>query len=266
MCVCVPFMYTSQLIFIYIGWGFRIDLKVLSDATSSGTYTYLKKGGDEMNFTIQVPFTNLNVPLFQRPLPIIYSDPIQSDLPSCADLLRMIKDNDTFDVDISCATCKLDPDDSKPLRAHRCILSFRSPVFKAMLEGPMVEGTTGIILIDDVERDVMQEVLQFMYTNAFTGDMDTVLDAMGEAMLYAAHKYEIGGIVGLCEWYLARRLNNTNAYTMHQIASKYNLTKLTTAVEAYLARHSATIMSNLLASGDGDSCNQELKQSKTSEL
>ena len=219
-----------------------------------------------MNFTIQVPFTNLNVPLFQRPLPIIYLDPIQADLPSCADLLRLLRDKDAFDVEISFAAVGESSTNSKPLIAHRCILSFRSPVFKTMLEGPMVEGTTGIILIDDVERDVMREVLQFMYTNMFTRDMDNVLDSMGAALLYAAHKYEIRGIVGLCEWYLARRLNDTNAYNMQQLAGKYGLTKLTTAVDAYLARHSATIMSNLLASGDGDEYNQELKKRKTSEL
>ena len=217
-----------------------------------------------MNFTIQMPFTKSDVLLFQRPLPIIYLDPIQSDLPSCADLLRLLKDNDTFDVDISCATCKLDPDDSKPLRAHRCILSVRSTVFKTMLEGPMVEGTTGRFMIDDVERDVMREVLQFMYTNAFTHDMDTVLGSMSEGLLYTAHKYEISGIVSLCEWHLTRRINDTNDYNMQQIASKYNLTKLTTAVDAYLARHSATIMSNLLASGDGDACDRELKKCKSS--
>ena len=248
---------------VYIGWGNRIDLKTLT-TTSSLIYTYLKEGGDEMNFTIQVPFTNLNVPLFQRPLPIIYLDPIQADLPSCADLLRLLRDKDAFDVEISFAAVGESSTNSKPLIAHRCILSFRSPVFKTMLEGPMVEGTTGIILIDDVERDVMREVLQFMYTNAFTHDMDTVLGSMSEGLLYTAQKYEIGGIVSLCEWHLTRRINDTNAYTMRQLANKYSLPKLTTAVDAYLARHSATIMSNLLASGDGDACDRELKKWKSS--
>jgi BTB/POZ domain len=56
------------------------------------------------------------------------------------------------------------------LGAHRLILSARSPVFKAMLLLDMSEKTTGVIVIEDVELEVMRECLSFMYTDAFSND------------------------------------------------------------------------------------------------
>lgn len=51
------------------------------------------------------------------------------------------------------------------LSAHRCILCARSPVFCAMLKNEMTERMTGTICIDDVDPQVMQECLTFMYTD-----------------------------------------------------------------------------------------------------
>lgn len=57
------------------------------------------------------------------------------------------------------------------LSAHRCILSARSPVFNAMLKNEMTERMTGTISIDDVDPQVMQECLTFMYTDECSDSM-----------------------------------------------------------------------------------------------
>jgi speckle-type POZ protein len=57
------------------------------------------------------------------------------------------------------------------LSAHRCILSARSPVFHAMLKNEMTERVTGTISIDDVDPQVMQECLTFMYTDECSDSM-----------------------------------------------------------------------------------------------
>jgi speckle-type POZ protein len=57
------------------------------------------------------------------------------------------------------------------LSAHRCILSARSPVFHAMLKNEMTERMTGTISIDDVDPQVMQECLTFMYTDECSDSM-----------------------------------------------------------------------------------------------
>ena len=181
------------------------------------------------------------------------------NLPRCEELLRLLLDNASGDAMItflfsssvsrsiiraSSNSAVTDVSDTPipKLHAHRCILSARSPVFKAMLEAPMTEGETDTVLITDISYNVMREVLQFMYTNKFTRDLDNVLDSIGEALLYAAHKYEISGLIGLCEQHFIRRITVDNALAMHQLASKYTLTGLTAAVDAYIATHSEAIM------------------------
>nr|CAB3487107.1 unnamed protein product [Digitaria exilis] len=52
--------------------------------------------------------------------------------------------------------------------AHRLVLTARSPVFRAALYGPMREGTTtDAIRIDDMEAQVFQALLVFVYTDTF---------------------------------------------------------------------------------------------------
>ena len=181
------------------------------------------------------------------------------NLPPCDELLRLLLDNASGDAMI---TFLFSPSESRSitqasgnsavtdmsdatipkLHAHRCILSTRSPVFKTMLEAPMTEGETDTVLISDISYEVLREVLRFLYTNKFTRDMDTVLDDMGEAILYAAHKYEVTGLVGLCEQHFIRRISVDNARAMHQLASKYSLTNLTAAVDAYITTNGDAIM------------------------
>ena len=49
------------------------------------------------------------------------------------------------------------------IKAHRCILSARSPVFGAILQNDMLENINSEIKIDDADRDVVKEMLHYMY-------------------------------------------------------------------------------------------------------
>ena len=84
-------------------------------------------------------------------------------LPSLSGSLKeMFLSGDLADVTIQL--------ESGELRAHRLILSARSPVFKAMLQHEMNEKVTGVIEMDDVAIEVMQECLTFMYTDACSNE------------------------------------------------------------------------------------------------
>lgn len=78
-------------------------------------------------------------------------------------LKQLLASGDAADVTINIG--------STQLAAHRCILSARSPVFNAMLRHDMSERMTGSITIDDVELPVMQECLNFMYTDECSDSM-----------------------------------------------------------------------------------------------
>ena len=87
-------------------------------------------------------------------------------LPSLSRSLRqLLTTGDVADIVINVGSVQLP--------AHRCILCARSPVFNAMLKHQMSESRTGEIFIDDVEAEVMQECLIFMYTDECSNPMVT---------------------------------------------------------------------------------------------
>ena len=47
---------------------------------------------------------------------------------------------------------------------HKAIVTARSNVFSTMFQYNMLENSTGIIEIDDIEEEVFEEVLKFIYT------------------------------------------------------------------------------------------------------
>ena len=55
--------------------------------------------------------------------------------------------------------------EGKKLAAHKCFLSARSPVFAAMFLHDTKENQQSQIEITDVDTDVLQEVLRFIYTS-----------------------------------------------------------------------------------------------------
>ena len=71
------------------------------------------------------------------------------------------------------------------LRAHGCILSAASPVFKAMLSSGMSEGLTSSMTVE-ADPAELQAMLRFIYLGE--------LDATGQQLpgvLELAHKYEV---------------------------------------------------------------------------
>lgn len=55
--------------------------------------------------------------------------------------------------------------ENKEFSLHRCILSARSPVFRAMLENPTRERETGVILLHEDDPKVMEHFISFMYSD-----------------------------------------------------------------------------------------------------
>lgn len=78
--------------------------------------------------------------------------------------------------------------DGKEFKAHRGILALRCEYFKKMFESGFVEATSDKIPINDVEAQVFEVILKFIYTNKVpvdhTGDMT-------QEILLAAKKFEL---------------------------------------------------------------------------
>jgi speckle-type POZ protein len=71
--------------------------------------------------------------------------------------------------------------------AHKIILAMKSPVFKAMFQHPSCkEVLSGQVKVEDIEPDVFQEILRFIYTGRINS---TAMNKMATGILPAANKY-----------------------------------------------------------------------------
>uniref|UniRef100_A0A0D9XK02 BTB domain-containing protein n=1 Tax=Leersia perrieri TaxID=77586 RepID=A0A0D9XK02_9ORYZ len=81
----------------------------------------------------------------------------------------------------------------KTFNAHRLVLATRSPVFMAQLFGQMKEGTSvnNVVHIDDMEAQVFEILLNFIYTYKLQ-EMDQEDEvAMTQHLIVAADKYDL---------------------------------------------------------------------------
>ncbi|GBM76386.1 TD and POZ domain-containing protein 4 [Araneus ventricosus] len=76
---------------------------------------------------------------------------------------------------------------TKSFPAHKIVLCARSPVFKAMMTNDMKEKITDCIHVDDLENDIMQQLLFFLYSD----NIENLQWNTATQLYYAADKYQI---------------------------------------------------------------------------
>jgi speckle-type POZ protein len=91
--------------------------------------------------------------------------------------------------------------------AHKIILSARSEVFEAMFEHSTQEKFTNQIEIEEIEPEVFQELLRFIYT----GRLDSkTMKTMAARLLIAADEYVLNELKSECQNYLYREMSPVN--------------------------------------------------------
>lgn len=103
-----------------------------------------------------------------------------------SDIKRMF--NDELFTDFQLKT-----NDGEVLKAHKVILAARSPVFFAMLTNDLEEAQTGSVKVRDFNRQIMKEVLRFVYQN----EVENV-DEIASDLIFAAEKYQLEQLQELC--------------------------------------------------------------------
>ena len=97
----------------------------------------------------------------------------------------------------------------KEMAAHAAILASASPVMAAMFEpGKFKEGQSRIVEITDIEPEVFQQFLRFVYT----GNAPLMKeDSVAEQLLIAANKYQMDKMKAECEDTLIDKITLDNA-------------------------------------------------------
>jgi speckle-type POZ protein len=83
----------------------------------------------------------------------------------------------------------------------------RSPVFAAMFQHPTKEELTSKVEVEDIDPDVFQEVLRYLYTGS---PQSTAMDVMAPGLLAAADKYLLDQLKTRCETHLIRQMSAMN--------------------------------------------------------
>ena len=120
--------------------------------------------------------------------------------------------------------------------AHRYVLAARSPVFKAEFFGSMEESTTkNAIRIDDMEAQVFNALLTFMYTDALP-DMDQQEEsAMAQHLLVAADRYDMERLKLICEDKLCNHIDTSSVATILALAEQHHCHELKAACLVFLS-------------------------------
>jgi speckle-type POZ protein len=124
--------------------------------------------------------------------------------------------------------------------AHRLVLSARSPVFKAELYGSMKESTTSsVIRINDMETEVFDALLTFIYTDTLPEMKEQEESAMAQHLLVAADRYNLDRLKLICEDKLCKHIDTDSAASILALAEQHNCHGLKEACFAFLSSSSA---------------------------
>ncbi|XP_053608162.1 kelch-like protein 40 [Plodia interpunctella] len=92
----------------------------------------------------------------------------------------------------------------KDFKAHKLILGISSPVFEAMFYGPL--STEQDVLITDIEPDIFQLVLNYIYTDYV--EITSIEQAF--ELLYASRKYLLEHLTEMCIAYIQENISVDN--------------------------------------------------------
>lgn len=109
----------------------------------------------------------------------------------------------------------------KEFKVHKSILAASSAVMRKMFTADYEEKKTGQCNIDDVEPNIFEALIRFMYSREDPKNLGKIAHD-----LYAlAHYYEVESLKNVC-LIEVRSLSNENAVKSHALAFKYDLKEL----------------------------------------
>jgi len=122
--------------------------------------------------------------------------------------------------------------DGREFPAHTLILSSRSTVFAAMFKHDMKESRENRVDIDDLSSEAVAGLLNFIYT-------DTTPDIIKLApqLLFVAHKYNIPGLILLCEETMVSCLTTANAANYFALADLHGARQLRLSAKHFISTH-----------------------------
>ncbi|XP_048749896.2 BTB/POZ domain-containing protein 2-like [Ostrea edulis] len=133
--------------------------------------------------------------------------------------------------------------EGKLVRAHKYVLSSRSPVFDAMLYGDLAESYD--IIVPDIEPSSFDALLRFVYC----GDVDLCPDTV-TSVLYAADKYGVDDLVTKIKSYLDQNITNETVLIILESAKLFNFEDLLQKCKSFIQSHPFPLLNSKSSSLD----------------
>lgn len=108
--------------------------------------------------------------------------------------------------------------DDEEFTAHKIILASRSPVFAAMFKNKMNEELTSVVEIDDIKSNILQQMLNFIYT-----DQVEDLEESAFELIYVAEKYQLENLKSMCINSLNDNMSINSVLKTLEIAELYSV-------------------------------------------
>ena len=107
-------------------------------------------------------------------------------------------------------------DDQARLKAHRIVLCAASPFFYNAFNSDMKEKKEGMIRLEEMSRNVMEEVLEYLYT----GHVD-INEANAFDLMSAADYFLLPTLKDLCSNVIAQTLSISSCIAAYYLAVRY---------------------------------------------
>ncbi|XP_062567884.1 BTB/POZ domain-containing protein 2-like [Saccostrea cucullata] len=133
--------------------------------------------------------------------------------------------------------------EEKEVKAHRYVLGSRSSVFYAMMFGSL-SGTSFNIAVPDIEHEVFQNLLRFLYYEETNINEESVTGT-----LYASEKYGVTDLKEACNSYLKNHINEESVCAIMENAKLFNLNDLLTRCIDFIVQSEATAKTFLKSHG-----------------
>ena len=120
---------------------------------------------------------------------------------------------------------------------HKLILSARSPVFAAMFQHDMKESALNRVEIADIEPDIFQALLRFMYTDQVDLTIEKAI-----ALLAAANRYFLDLLKWKCERFLAVNVTPQNVPRLLLMARAHDAINLKDSLVDFIRKSPQKVM------------------------
>ncbi|CAE7821566.1 unnamed protein product [Symbiodinium sp. CCMP2592] len=170
----------------------------------------------------------------------------------------VLRDKEAADVKISVVEKQLPEDEvfvstAGTVYAHSLVLKAVSPVLKALLSSPMLEGATGTIQVEGVGMASVHLLLQLLYTGT-TPDADHDPNVL-LGTLDLAHRWQAAHVVDIVEGALVKKIKLENLGAFCETALLKGLPTLRNACKRFAQSSTeAANLSRILQSKDFPQC------------